>query len=122
MRSKRSVFALILSSVGAATLGMACEGGPGTKPTGDAESGAMIFRTTGDGKGINQVCAACHCPEATGGCGSSAPNVVGQDFETISDRTRDPFVSHPGGKFSFSDQDIADIEAFLADPNAVAVN
>lgn len=122
MRSKRNLFALILACIAAAQLGVACQGGPGTKPTGDASRGANIFRVVADGSGAKPACASCHCPNATGGCNSfDAPNIQGEDYADISARTRDPNVDHPGGKFSFSDQDIADIEAFLADPNAVPV-
>lgn len=121
MRFKRNVLGLILGSFGVAALGMACEGGPGTNPVGNADKGATIFRQIGDGTGTTQACASCHCPNATGGCGSGAPNIVGKDFTTISARTRDQNVAHPGGKFSFSDQDVADIEAFLADPTAIPI-
>ena len=122
MRSKRNVYALVLMCAAAASLGMACEGGPGTKPDGNADRGANIFRVIADGSGAKPACASCHCPNATGGCNSfNAPNIQGENFNTISGRTRDTNVYHPGGKFSFSDQDISDIEAFLADPNAIAI-
>jgi len=81
------------------------------KPVGDAVSGAKLFAS---GDGNNPGCQSCHCPDAGGGCRLSAPNIQGKSYDLIHARTRDLNVTHPGGKFNFSDQDIADIEAYLA--------
>lgn len=78
---------------------------------GDAIRGAQLFA---EGDGVGPACQSCHCPDASGGCRLNAPNIQGRSFILIDARIRNPEVSHPGGKFSFTDQDIADIEAFLA--------
>lgn len=84
-------------------------------PVGDAARGAALY-ATGDRINPNPGCDTCHCPDARGGCQvlSSPPNIQGASFELISDKTRDPQLSHTGGKFAFDNQDVADIEAFLA--------
>ena len=87
---------------------------PADKLVGDAERGAGLF-ASGDGMNANGGCQNCHCPDASGGCQFDSPNIQGEECQHIDEKTRNPIVSHPGGKFDFSDQDIADIEAFLAD-------
>ncbi len=83
---------------------------PQSAPTGDTARGATLFAVA---DGVGPGCQACHCADATGGCLMNAPNIQGKPYETIDARTRGS-VSHPGGKFNLTDQDIADIEAFLA--------
>jgi hypothetical protein len=77
---------------------------------GDIDRGARLFA---EGDGIGPSCQSCHCPDAAGGCRLEAPNIQGRSFALIDARTRDPDVFHPGGKFSFTTQDIADLESFL---------
>ncbi len=81
------------------------------KPDGDPERGATLF-ASGDGTG--PACQSCHCPDADGGCRLLAPSVQGKTYEAIHGRTRDTSVQHPGGKFDFTAQDVADLEAYLA--------
>lgn len=78
---------------------------------GDAENGKILFE---DGDGTLPGCQFCHCPDARGGCSSlNAPNIQGKPYETVNDRTRGS-AAHPGGKFNFTDQEVADIVAHLA--------
>lgn len=78
---------------------------------GDAERGAQLYAVA---DGVGPSCQSCHCPDASGGCRLSAPNIQGRSFALLDARTRDADVSHPGGKFNFTDQDIADLAAYLA--------
>ncbi|UCD30422.1 MAG: hypothetical protein JSV03_08135 [Planctomycetota bacterium] len=81
------------------------------RPVGNATNGATLF-ATGDGQGPG--CQSCHCPDASGGCRLSPPNIRGKANDVIDARTRDTSIQHPGGKYSFTDQDVADLEAYLA--------
>ena len=87
-----------------------------SQPVGDAARGAILF-AQGDGEGPG--CQSCHCPDASGGCRLSPPNIQGATYDVIDARTRDTSTQHPGGKFDFTDQDVADrlmqIEAILRD-------
>lgn len=67
-------------------------------------SGEMIFTANG--------CSACHCADAGGGCGLDAPSLVGVGADMLDARLRGD-TPHPGGKFDFDDQEIADLEAYL---------
>lgn len=72
-------------------------------PTGVRSSGAMFFGTS---------CFGCHGATGSGGTG---PNIRNQTRTNIRNRLR-LIVPHPGGGFpAATDQDFADIEAFLAD-------
>ena len=73
--------------------------------TGDAAAGETLF--TGNS------CAACHCDDATGGCALDAPSLVGISDATLDDVLRGA-ASHTGGKLEATDQDIADLTAYLA--------
>lgn len=89
------------------------EGGDTTTPdgpafgdlSGDPDAGEVIFASNN--------CAACHCADAGGGCALSAPSLMGVTAETLDDRLRGD-VAHPGGKFDLANQDIVDLEAWLA--------
>lgn len=91
-------------------LGSSC-GAPPAVPTlsGDANRGAVLFATS---DGIGPACQNCHCPDASGGCRLSAPGLRGVSYVEVNARTRGT-VEHPGGKFDFSDQDLADLVAHL---------
>jgi mono/diheme cytochrome c family protein len=81
--------------------------GDGAVTDGDAETGGQVFTANS--------CAACHCADASGGCAASAPAVVGADVDTLRNRLQGD-TPHTGGKFAdLSAQDLADVEAFLAD-------
>jgi cytochrome c553 len=106
------IFGALLVLTLATVVGSACAPPPTDAILeGNAARGAQLFAESGGG---GPACQSCHCPDASGGCGFSAPNIQGQPFALIDARTRDPGVSHPGGKFDFADQDVADIAAFLA--------
>lgn len=112
-KSLRRVVAVAVSAglIGV-LIGANCIPGASDQPlVGDAMRGAALFA---EGDGIGPACQSCHCPDASGGCRLSAPNIQGRPYDLIDARTRDPDVAHPGGKFTFTDQDIADIAAFLA--------
>ena len=81
------------------------------KPQGNAQQGAVLF-VSGDGTGSS--CQSCHCSDGSGGCRLLAPNIQAIGYDMIDDRVRNTAVQHPGSEFDFTDQDIADIEAFLA--------
>lgn len=85
-------------------------GGGSSDLVGDPLEGAATFSANS--------CTACHCDDASGGCFPGAPNLTGKDFATIKERLQGE-TPHPGGKFpDLVDQDIANLEAFLADPTA----
>ncbi len=80
---------------------------PGNDPatlTGDSAVGEMLYGSNG--------CASCHCPDATGGCALDAPTIVGVPAGDLNIHLRGP-APHPT-KFNLSDQDLADLAAFLA--------
>ena len=66
----------------------------------------------GEGLFTEQGCLSCHCADAMGGCAGGAPRVVGVAAETLDARLRGS-ETHPV-KPSLADQDIVDLEAFLA--------
>lgn len=102
--------------MGAASVAfVGCDGSP---PVGDAVHGAVLF-DTGDGINPNPGCDTCHCSDGSGGCQLNAPNNQGASYDLIDSKTRDPNAYHPGGKYDFSDQDVADIQAFLAQQAAM---
>jgi|GEM_PF-3391337 len=91
-------------------LGCVCQIDP-TKPEGNAERGAILF-ASGDGTG--SACQSCHCTDAGGDCRLRAPDIQRTTYDVIDTRTRDTSIQHPGNKFDLTDQDIADLEAYLA--------
>ena len=70
----------------------------------DAFEGAAIFAESG--------CGGCHCPDAAGGCALSAPSLINAPLETL-DASVVGDGPHVGGKFGLSQQDLADLEAYL---------
>ena len=81
--------------------------GDGPVTDGDADNGEQVFTANS--------CAACHCADATGGCAASAPAIAGVGVDTLRELLQGD-MPHIGGKFpDLSAQDLADIEAFLAD-------
>jgi cytochrome c553 len=80
-------------------------------PKGVVADGAVLFATAEGSAG--RSCTECHCAMAEGDCYASAPNIQGEDYDDVDRRTRNISVSHTGGKFDFSNQDVADIAAFL---------
>ena len=99
---------LVLAACGIASIA-GCTGAP---PEGDPANGHVLFD---NGDGVNAfACMDCHCADAVGSCFANAPNIVNEAFSIVNAKTRDVDVSHGGGKFNFSEQDVADIVAFLA--------
>jgi len=97
--------------LGCAVLALGLKGCIEPPPQGDAANGRTLFE---DGDGTLPGCQFCHCADASGGCSSlNAPNIQGKPYETVDARVRGS-VTHPGGKFNFSDQEVADIVAYLA--------
>ena len=80
-------------------------GGAGsTDLTGDPAAGQTVFTANN--------CTSCHCADASGGCALSAPPIAGVASDTIDARLRGD-ASHPL-KVALSDQDLADLQAYLA--------
>ena len=74
--------------------------------TGDAANGQTVYNDNG--------CSACH--GADGGSGF-APSIVGATFDELDAVVRDPDSTHTGGtKPDLTDQDLADMAAFLMSP------
>ena len=85
----------------------------GEAPPGpDATRGQTIFTSIQPGE--VQACADCHCVAATGWCGYEAPNIQGKTYADLDAQVREISANHTGGQFGLSDQDVADIAAFLA--------
>ena len=78
-------------------------GGP-TGLTGDPAAGQTVFTANN--------CAACHCADASGGCALSAPPIAGVTAETLDGVLRGD-QAHPT-KVELSDQDLGDLQAYLA--------
>jgi len=76
--------------------------------TGDAANGRALY--------TDNVCGACHCADATGGCAANAPSLIGVTTQVLDDDLRGSSV-HAGGKYLLTDQEIADLQAFLANPS-----
>jgi len=73
--------------------------------TGDPALGEEIFMANN--------CSACHCDDAMGGCALNAPNLVEVSVDIVDDHVRGD-AEHPGGKFNFSNQDVVDLQSYLA--------
>jgi len=80
-----------------------CDGGP----VGNAAGGAVHFQN---------ICFGCHNVDGSGGIGFPGPNIRNRSRTFIWNKLLDPAAQHPGGLFpQFTQQDFADIEAYLAD-------
>ncbi len=78
--------------------------GSGDAVEGDSDEGESAFIAFG--------CAGCHCADASGGCALDAPNLVGASFQELTDVVVGN-VPHAGGITDLSDEEIADIQAYL---------
>lgn len=85
-------------------------GGSGTGGTG----GTDLTGVAADGEAIfTSVCHACHCG-GTVDCSGGGIDLSGVGYDRIDEKLRGTSF-HGGGKFpDYTDQDIADLEAFLA--------
>ncbi len=72
--------------------------------TPDADAGLQVFSSNG--------CASCHCDNAGGGCALEAPGLLGAQLDTLGDSLRGD-STHPVSS-TLSDQDLVDLEAYLA--------
>ncbi len=72
---------------------------------GDPDAGEAIYSSNG--------CASCHCADAVGGCALDAPPLVGVGATTLDDMLRQD-AQHPSAKLDLTDQEIVDLEAYLA--------
>ncbi|MCB9851179.1 MAG: PQQ-dependent sugar dehydrogenase [Phycisphaerales bacterium] len=80
-----------------------CDGGP----VGSVAGGAAI---------VQSICFGCHNVNGTGGPGFPGPNIRNHSRAFIWNKLQNPAANHPGGLFpQFTQQDFADIEAYLAD-------
>ncbi|MBN4058993.1 cytochrome c [bacterium AH-315-J04] len=72
---------------------------------GDLANGEDIFMANN--------CGACHCVDGIGGCALDAPSVIGVSTQ-VTDEVLRGSHAHAGGKFNLSDQEIADLIAYIA--------
>lgn len=72
---------------------------------GDAAAGETIFTANG--------CGSCHCADASGGCALDAPVLLDANDGTLDEFLRGD-TPHTGGKQDLTDQDILDLQSFLA--------
>jgi cysteine-rich repeat protein len=80
-----------------------CDGGP----VGVISGGATI---------VQSICFGCHNSDGSGGAGFPGPNIRNRSRVTLWNKLQNPEAGHPGGLFlEFTQQDFADIEAYLAD-------
>ena len=77
----------------------------GASVGGDAAAGEMIYVSNG--------CGSCHCADASGGCALDAPALHDAAGETLDEFLRGD-TPHTGGKHDLTDQDILDLQAYLA--------
>jgi mono/diheme cytochrome c family protein len=80
-------------------------GDGGTNGTDGVGAGEAIYADNG--------CAACHCADATGGCALDAPSLVSVDPDILAGSLNGD-TPHPGGTVDLSDQELADLAAYLA--------
>lgn len=92
------------------------QNGNGNDNTGNDNAGGGFDDLIGEvanGMALYSVnCASCHCPDASGGCLLDAPSVVSASAELIDEYVRGD-ASHPA-KREWSDQEVVDVEAYLA--------
>ncbi|UCG33622.1 MAG: cytochrome c [Phycisphaerales bacterium] len=86
----------------------------GQAPTGDAARGESLYTTS---VGAIPSCLLCHCADASGGCRMDSPDIRGQSFVQLAAVLRDTVNVHPGGVRDLSDQEIADLAAYLGSFN-----
>jgi len=91
----------------------------GESPDTDGDGGGEVdfdaltgVEAEGESLFAGQGCMGCHCTDVTGGCVGGAPGVVGIAAETL-DAVLRGAATHPV-KPSMTDQDIVDLEAYLA--------
>ncbi|MCH8242631.1 MAG: hypothetical protein IH897_08480, partial [Planctomycetes bacterium] len=56
---------------------------------------------------------SCHCADAGGGCALDVPALHDADGEKLDEFLRGD-TPHTGGKYDLTDQDILDLQAYLA--------
>jgi cytochrome c553 len=100
--------------VAIATFLCGCQGQP---PTGDATRGEALYTAS---VGAVPSCLLCHCADASGGCRMDSPDIRGQSFAQLAAVLRDTVNVHPGGVRDLSDQEIADLAAYLGGFNGAA--
>jgi mono/diheme cytochrome c family protein len=92
--------------------------GNGTIPPDDPPFEELIGDPgAGEGLYASNSCTPCHCADAAGGCALNAPSLVGTATDTLDDRLRGD-AAHPGGKFNLTNQEIVDLQAYLASLDA----
>jgi len=84
-----------------------CDGGP----LGDPATGATFYS--------GQPCVSCHAADGTGGAGFPGPNIRGLSRGYIENFLTTAGL-HPGGSYLFTQQEFANLEAFLSDSGSRA--
>ena len=79
-------------------------GDDGEQPAGDPDLGEAMYAA--------ENCGACHCDDASGGCAMSAPGLIGAGFDVLDEYLRGD-APHVGIKLDLTDQEIADLAAYL---------
>ena len=92
--------------------GSTTDQGGGSNGGGNGSTGLTGDPTAGQTVSTTNNCASCHCADASGGCALSAPPIAGVASDTIDARLRGD-ATHPL-KIALSDQDLADLQAYLA--------
>ena len=90
-----------------ATIAGPADPGLGTDDSdgGTVAGGEMLF--------VENNCGACHCADASGGCALDAPPLAGTTVQTLTDHLTG-IEPHTGGRLALSDQEFADLQAYLA--------
>ncbi len=88
-----------------AMIGGQADSGPDDSGGGSVAGGESLF--------VANNCGGCHCADAGGGCALDAPALAGATVETLADFLTG-IEPHAGGQFALSDQDFADLQAYLA--------
>ena len=83
----------------------------------DCDGGPIGDQATGEST-LSLYCAGCHNSDGSGGSGWTGPNIRNKTRTELAAKLYTP-TDHPGGSFDiFSQDDLANLEAFLADGGA----
>lgn len=88
-------------------------GGDGDGNGGDGGGDGTDGVAAGEAIYADNGCAACHCADAGGGCALDAPSLVNVESDTLASFLNGD-APHPGGTVDLSDQELADLAAYLA--------
>jgi mono/diheme cytochrome c family protein len=122
--------AAILAALALPLLAVACGGGDDKSATPETVVGSVPAETSGDTTGgggegdaaageavFKDNCATCHTLSAAGASGTVGPNLddVKPDAETVKTQVENGGGAMPAFKGQLSDQQIADVSAYVAE-------